>query len=152
MPEFRFSYIKSSLNELDEQDKQLAEKAMEALRGSHSDYSHFAVGASVMLDNGVTVLGSNQENVSYPCTTCAERSALNYAQSAYPDTNVVAIAIVAQRHESPVPEDFVSPCGLCRQALVEIERRQNHPIKVLLVGRESVTILQSSLNLLPFAF
>ncbi len=146
------TYTEQLTNELADADLVLVDKAKQALSGSYSPYSHFCVGAALKLDNGEILCGANQENASYPCGTCAERSALNYAQSTFPDTCVNTIAIVARKFGSDCLEDFVSPCGLCRQALVEVEQKQASPIKVILAGEQRTVILDSVKDLLPFVF
>jgi cytidine deaminase len=146
------TYAEQPTNELTDADLVLVDKAIQALAGSYSPYSHFGVGAALKLDNGEIVCGANQENASYPCGTCAERSALNYAQTAFPNTRVIAIAIVARNSGSDCLEDFVSPCGLCRQALVEVEQKQASSIKVILAGLQRTLILDSVKDLLPFVF
>ena len=149
---FSFKYEKTTIQELSKPEQELVKKATEALNGSYSPYSNFRVGAAILLQNGDIITGSNQENSSFPCTTCAERSALNYAQSIYPDTTIQYIAIVAKKRGNEEIEDFISPCGLCRQALLETERKQKKQIKMLLVCKDSILIIDSAQHLLPFAF
>ena len=147
---FAFSFIEYNNDEVPALWHNLIEKAKMSLGGSNSDYSHFKVGAAVLLENGVVVCGANQENVSFPCSTCAERSALNYARSNYPNVNVTAIAIVAARGDEI--ENSISPCGLCRQSIVDVENRQQSCITVLLVGKFATRIIDSAGFLLPLAF
>ncbi len=146
------TYAEIPLGELADTDLVLVNKAVDALSGSHSPYSHFCVGAAVLLENGKILCGSNQENVSFPCTTCAERSALDYARSMFPDVSVDAIAVVARKSGSDSLEDFISPCGLCRQVLVETERRQGAHVRVILAGRQNAVIFDAAKDLLPVAF
>lgn len=148
--EIRYNVV--SVSKLEEEYAELVNKAVAALSGSHSKYSEFCVGAAVLLENKKVFCGSNQENVSFPCSTCAERSALNYAQSVFPDINVSAIAIVAQKRHCENIEEYISPCGLCRQVLVEVETRQKSPIKIILAGCSQVAVFDSADDLLPFAF
>lgn len=149
---YSFEYLQIALSELSESDSVLASEAMGALNGSYSPYSHFAVGAALRLADGTIKTGANQENASYPCTTCAERTVLNYTRANFPDKIICDIAIVARREAMTLPEEFVSPCGLCRQALIEVEDKQQSPIRVLLIGAHNVCIFKSVSDLLPFAF
>lgn len=149
---FHFQYEEIPTADLAVADQYIVAKAVEALGGSHSPYSHYSVGAALRLQNGEIILGANQENVSYPCTTCAERTALNYAQTLFPSQPVEVVAIVARRQGVAQIEDNVSPCGLCRQAMLEVERRQGSPVRILLVGRMNTIIVDSVASLLPLAF
>ncbi|MBR5540883.1 MAG: cytidine deaminase [Bacteroides sp.] len=134
-------------NELDEQSRQLLSLAKEATNRSYAVYSHFRVGAAVLLANGVIVTGNNQENVAYPSGLCAERTALFYANSQYPDVEVEAIAIVTSDMET-----VISPCGACRQVMLETEKRFGKPIRILMGGANEVYVAESVTDLLPLAF
>lgn len=146
------SYSEIPIEKLNDNQRILVEMAIGALDGSHSSYSNFSVGAAVVLDNGHKFCGANQENVSYPCSTCAERSVINYAQSVFPNACITAIAIVARKKGASQIEDFVSPCGMCRQVLVEVERNQSVPLQVFLVGQYKTIIFNNAKDLLPLAF
>ncbi len=146
------SYDELTISDLTSADSVLIAKAIQALTGSYSPYSHYCVGAAVRLGNGEILCGSNQENASYPCGTCAERSALNYAQSLFPGVSVDAIAIVARKSDRDNLDDNVSPCGLCRQVLAETELRQNSPVRVILAGAEKANVFYSAKSLLPLLF
>jgi cytidine deaminase len=130
--------------------KALAEASLAAGRAAYAPYSGFCVGAAVLLDNGVVVTGNNQENAAYPSGLCAERVALFYAGSQYPGSAVCAIAVSAQTGGRQT--DRISPCGACRQVLLETENRFQHPIKVLLCGAEKVYMAESAASLLPLSF
>ena len=82
-----------SLSELSAEDRQLAESAIDAMKGSYAPYSHFNVGAAVRLSNGVIVQGANQENAAFPSGLCAERTAIFAAGANYPDKDLLSIAI-----------------------------------------------------------
>ena len=128
-----------SYPELTEIERHLVDAARQAVKGSYAPYSRFHVGAAILLDNGVTVTGANQENAAYPSGTCAERSACYYAGANYPDAKFEMIAIAA-------------PCGACRQALLEYETRAGHNVAVLLAGADEIYRLPSIKSLLPLAF
>ena len=103
------------------------------------------------LDNGVTIPGCNQENAAFGVTMCAERSALFAAGAQYPDAKVVAIAIAARNGEGLLDEP-ISPCGTCRQAMVETEKRSGRRLRILLYGRKCVYVIDGISTLLPLTF
>jgi cytidine deaminase len=138
--------------ELTAEDQQLMKQAKQALKDSYSPYSKFKVGAAVLLANGKTVVGSNQENAAYSVCICAERTALSNASSRYPKEPVLAIAVTAV---SPVKktDQPVSPCGTCRQYISEIENRYKQDIKIIMQGVEGPVYVVSSIkSLLPLSF
>lgn len=147
-----FDYQVYTYDELNDDQRLIVDLARKATYRSYAPYSHFKVGASILLGNGVTVDGSNQENAAFPAGTCAERSACFYAGSQYPDTDFKAIAIAARDTSDDFIANPISPCGVCRQALLEYETRAGHPVEVLLVGRDKIYIVKSIHDLLPFAF
>jgi len=144
--------IEALPEDLDSAARGLVEKAKEATYRSYAPYSHFCVGAAILLDNGEVVVGSNQENAAYPSGLCAERSAAFYAHGRYPEAKFAAIAIAARDTNGQFCDSPISPCGACRQSLLEYETLAGHPVKVMLVGREKVYVLESIKDLLPFAF
>lgn len=147
-----FSDIKlCQMDELTELDRQLVEQAISATDNSYSPYSKFRVGAAVRLADGKTVKGANQENAAFSVTICAERSAIFAAQANYPEQAIVSIAIAA-RNDDGFTEQPVSPCGSCRQAMVEIEQKHSQPIHILLYGRKGVYVMDSIRNLMPLSF
>ncbi|MBD5239938.1 MAG: cytidine deaminase [Bacteroidales bacterium] len=141
-----------SYSELTPKELELVNLAREATFRSYSPYSHFRVGAAILLDNGEIITGANQENAAYPSGTCAERSACYYAGAAYPDAKFRAIAIAARGTDGEFVSEPCSPCGACRQALLQYELLAGEGVKVLLVGAEKVYRLDSIRALLPFAF
>lgn len=140
-----------SYNELADIDKKLIDLAKEATKRSYSPYSKFRVGAALLLSNGETVTGSNQENVAFPSGTCAERTAIFYAHSQYPDEKIIKIAIAAY-YEGDFVKNPISPCGACRQAILEYEKLGGTAIKVLLYGKDEIYILEGIKTLLPLQF
>lgn len=139
-----------SYTELSESDKKLVDLAKDATRSSYTPYSHFNVGAAILLDNGVMIKGANQENAAF-AGICAERSACYNAGANYPDATIVKIAITAYQNGDYV-EEPCSPCGVCRQALLEFEVKSGKNIEVLLVGRDKLYRLESIKALLPLGF
>ena len=137
--------------ELSEDDKQLVERAIEATASSYSPYSHFAVGAALRLSDGTVIIGSNQENAAFPSGLCAERTAIFAAGATHPDKAVTALAIAA-RNEAGLTAEPVSPCGACRQVILEVEQRYNCAVRILLYGTNGVYIINSIRDLLPLCF
>lgn len=137
--------------ELDENDRSLVDMAIEATERSYAPYSMFNVGAAVRLNNGVTIPGCNQENAAFGVTICAERSALFAAGAQYPEAKVEAIAIAARNGDGLLDEP-VSPCGVCRQAMVETEKRSGQKLRILLYGRKCVYVIDGIATLLPLTF
>ncbi len=142
----------AACEELSESDLRLVEAAREASHRAYAPYSHFHVGAAILLDNGEVVTGSNQENAAFPSGTCAERTAAYYAHARYPEARFVKIAISAIGPDGDEVAMPVSPCGACRQALLEYETLAGKGVEVILTGNKSVYILPSVRSLLPFAF
>jgi len=142
-------------SELSPDDARLFAQAVEAMRSAYAPYSEFSVGAAVELVNGVVVIGSNQENIAYPSGLCAERVALFAASSQYPGVPVKALAIAA-RHKSDLAQKgagSVTPCGACRQVMMEYERMLAHPIRILTGAPEGeIIILDKAERLLPLVF
>lgn len=138
-------------NELTTEEQKLIDAACEATKRSYAPYSHFAVGAAALLENGIVVTGTNQENAAYPSGTCAERTTIFYANSQYPDQAIKTLAIAA-RSEEDFLNTPISPCGACRQVLLETEKRFGKPMRILLYGKKEIYIIPSIANLLPLCF
>jgi cytidine deaminase len=132
--------------------QQLVEKALEASRNAYAPYSSFHVGAALLLDDGSVICGNNQENAAYPSGLCAERVALFYANATYPDTAVQTIAVVA-KGDLIAENECVSPCGSCRQVMIQSESRQEKPIRIILVAQNGkALVFGKASDLLIFAF
>lgn len=130
----------------------LMEHAVIAREKAYAPYSRFQVGAAILLGNGKIITGSNQENASYPSGLCAERTAIFYAGSQYPEQSIKCMALTASSidkdNNKPVP-----PCGSCRQAIAEYEQKQKSPIQIYFLGKTGkVKMVESLLSLLPLAF
>lgn len=150
--QFSFTYYKKAESELTSSELQLLEAARQATYRSYSPYSHFSVGAAVLLADGTIVTGSNQENCSYPQGQCAERTAVFYANSRYPDQAVTMLCIAARGTDGQFTAAPVTPCGGCRQVLQETEQRQHSPIQIMLYGTDAIYIIPSAQLLLPLSF
>ena len=130
----------------------LMEQAFEARSKAYAPYSKFTVGVALLLDNGIVVQGSNQENAAYPSGLCAERVAIFYAGAKYPEAKMLKMFITA----SPMDRDLVEPippCGSCRQSIAEYEFKQDIPIELFFMGAKGVIYKSDSLkNILPLVF
>jgi cytidine deaminase len=142
----------STLQELPNDVQNLMEQAVAIRKKAYAPYSKFRVGVALLLDNGQTVLGSNQENAAYPSGLCAERVAIFQAGAIYPEAKILKMAITAasdfNKTITPIP-----PCGACRQSIAEYETRQETPIEIYFMGEIGDIYKSDSLkNLLPFMF
>jgi cytidine deaminase len=138
--------------DLDPEDARLLEAATNAIGHAYAPYSNFRVGASLLLNDGSILTGSNQENASFPAGICAERVALSALSAISPGKTAIALALtyINNSGDSTRP---ISPCGICRQSLVEYEQRFGQKIRLILGGSSGeIYILDKATDLLPFAF
>ena len=129
-----------NMDELSAEEKHLVELAIEATSRSYAPYSKFHVGAAVRLDNGVEIIGCNQENAAYPSGLCAERTAVRM------------LAIAARGTHGELEDEPVPPCGSCRQVMIESETRANAPMRILLYGKKYVYVIDGIRKLMPLTF
>lgn len=141
-----------NMDELSAEEKHLVELAIEATSRSYAPYSKFHVGAAVRLENGVEIIGCNQENAAYPSGLCAERTALFAAGAQYPDVPVRMLAIAARGTHGELEDEPVPPCGSCRQVMIESETRANAPMRILLYGKKYVYVIDGIRKLMPLTF
>lgn len=114
--------------------------AAAAVRGrAYAPYSHFAVGAALLADDGTIHVGCNVENASYGLTICAERNAVAHGVAAG-QRNFTALAVVT--------DNAVTPCGACRQVLAEFNP---HLLVIVADGHGNQRRYRLS-ELLPAAF
>jgi cytidine deaminase len=148
-----FEYeVYAAVDDLPLQDRLLMEAAIGAREDAYAPYSGFKVGAAVLLDNEEVVIGSNQENASFPSGLCAERVAVFQAGARFPGIAIKCIAISASSDKILVDRP-AAPCGNCRQAMAEYEQRQREGIAILMAGKEGeVFRCRAVADLLPFAF
>ena len=139
------------LEECSDVEKKLIASAKSATTKAYAPYSHFRVGAAVLLENGEIIAGNNQENAAYPSGMCAERTTLFFANASFPDQKVEAIAIAAW-HDGKFTHDAITPCGACRQVLLEAENRFHSPVKVLMCSEEGIYVVPAVRDLLPLSF
>lgn len=150
--EIKIAYTEyASIEELQPQDRLLAEAAVEAVALSYAPYSNFNVGAAVQFEDGEIVKGANQENAAYPSGLCAERTALFYASASRPDKAMTAIAIAAGQ-KGHLCESPATPCGACRQVMAQYQTKSGMPMSVLLVGASKVWKFEKVDDLLPLIF
>lgn len=151
--ELKLSYrAYSNTGQLPESDAQLVAEAKAALDNAYAPYSNFKVAAIILLANGKTVTGTNQENAAFPAGTCAEGIALGAASSLYPNVAIKKIAITV-KSGSHVVSSPTAPCGICRQRILEYENRFNSPIEIILTGEEGeVFAINSVKDILPLNF
>ena len=140
-----------ALEELSEEELDLVYQAANATENAYAKYSRFYVGAAVRLANGRVFIGSNQENAAFPSGLCAERTAVFAAQANCPDQPVTMIAIAARNDAGLLPTP-VTPCGACRQVLLESEMRFDNDIEVILYGTDEIFILKNIRQLMPLCF
>lgn len=153
MKEIIFQYhAYNNSEELLIEDANLLSKAREATSRAYAPYSKFQVGAVGLLNNGEFVLGTNQENASFPVGICAERVLLSTVSSIYNGVPIKTIAI-SYHNLNGNSNNPVSPCGICRQSLLEQTIKQSQPIRLILSGLEGpVYILEDATALLPLSF
>lgn len=120
--------------------QKLMDCAIKARENAYSPYSHFAVGAALLCEDGTLYEGCNIENASYGLTNCAERTAIFKAVSEG-HIKFKALAVVADT-EGPC-----APCGACRQVMAEFKI----PLIIMgnLMGNIKIVTME---ELLPFSF
>ena len=141
----------ASVEEMTPEDQMLVGKALEAQKGSYSPYSHFQVGAALLLADGTIIKGANQENAAYPSGLCAERTALFAAGANYADVPLECLVIAGSDH-GVLCESPASPCGACRQVMAEYQKKFGKPLRIILVGSKRIRKFYQVDDLLPFIF
>lgn len=144
---------KYSYEELDLTVQELISAAKKAAQEkAYAPYSRFKVGTAVRLDDNTIETGSNQENAAYPSGLCAERVTIFHANSEHPGKAIKMLAIAAIDENGNFTEDPISPCGSCRQVMIETEKRYNQKIKTILYGTKEIFAVDSAQTLLPLSF
>ena len=150
--EIKIAYLEYDMAEqLEPQDRELAQAAVEAISGSYAPYSKFNVGAAVRLEDGEIIKGANQENAAYPSGLCAERTALFYAGANRPDKAIIAIAIAAGQN-GIICASPATPCGACRQVMAQYQQKSGRPMNVILIGAQKIWKFEKIDDLLPLIF
>lgn len=143
---------KAQFSELTDAERQLIDVAKESTFNSYAPYSHFHVGAALLLKNGTIVPGCNQENAAFPSGLCAERSAIFAAGAQYPDQPVMMLAIAVRNSKGEFLEEPASPCGSCRQVIIETETRFKQLVRILLYGTKYTYVMDGIKQLMPLSF
>jgi cytidine deaminase len=135
----------AALNPLSPSDlEQLRKLAESAAENSYSPYSHFRVGAALLLEDGTIVTGCNVENCSYRLTSCAEQAAIARAVSEHgPRIRLRAVAVANLNNSASMP------CGACRQTLSEFG---DDNVLILYPGEDGSQESTTLGDLLPHAF
>lgn len=141
-----------SADNLPESDRELLKRAAGATESAYAPYSGFRVGAALRLKDGTVAWGSNQENAAYPSGLCAERTAIFAASAQRPEMrDYETLAIVGRNAGGELCE--ASPCGACRQVMMEYEQQQGHPMRIIMqLSGGRVRVVGSVKDMLPFAF
>lgn len=138
--------------ELSVLENKLLNEARKATYKSYAPYSNFHVGAAILLDDDTIVMANNQENAAFPSGSCAEQSAIFWVGANYPERKIKSIAVIARPGKGDVFRG-VSPCGACRQAMLEYEVRQQEPIRFIMLGANNQILITESIgDLLPIKF
>ena len=140
------------IDECTDLEKKLIDASKNATMNAYAPYSKFKVGAALLLSNGEIITGNNQENAAYPSGLCAERTAVFFANANYPDEKIEAIAVAAH-YKGEYTKKVITPCGACRQVLLEIENKHRSPMEILLyAGNGEVYKVDTIRDLLPLSF
>lgn len=150
---FQFEYYKSSsLNDFTENEQLLIKDTIKKAKNAYAPYSNFNVSSGILLEDNSILSATNVENASYPIGTCAERNVLSYCTSNYPESTITTIAVYAEKFIGKLNQP-ITPCGMCRQALLEAENRQGSAIKLIMIGNDNnYLVVNKCAYLLPFAF
>ena len=139
-------------NELSAMEKELLQAAHDATQTAYAPYSKFKVGCAILLENGVVIKGSNQENIAYPSGLCAERVAIFHAGATYPNVPIKMMAVTAKAIDYKVNEP-VMPCGACLQSISEFELKFQTPICIILQGETGdIYVAEGTKTFMPFQF
>jgi cytidine deaminase len=142
----------AQMSDLTDDERALVEMAIEATSRSYAPYSHFHVGAALQLKNGKRFIGCNQENAAFPAGICAERAAIFAAGAEYPEEPVAILALTARDTKGQLVAEPASPCGTCRQVIIETETRFKQPVRIILYGTERILIIDGIRQLMPLSF
>lgn len=131
--------------------QQLIQEASNATHYAYAPYSQFHVGAAALLADGSIKTGSNHENASYPAGICAERGLLSGINPLDKQQQILAMAV---SYTSNTTNDApLSPCGICRQTILEMQLAQNAPIALYMCSPTGQVIyVEDAAHMLPFYF
>lgn len=141
------SYEHCSIDELSPAEQEVVQAAFGATSKAYAPYSGFKVGAAIRLRSGKILTAANCESEVFPSGLCAERSLLYHYASNHASSPIEAMAIASDPSEREC-----YPCGACRQVILDAENRQQSPIRIIMAGGGTATIVESAKDLLPFTF
>ena len=141
------SYEHYTLDTLPTSDSELVKAAFEATTQAYAPFSGFRVGTAARLRSGEIITAANCESEVFPSGLCAERSLLYHYATNHADNPIEAMAIASNPSEREC-----YPCGACRQVILDAERRQQSPIRIIMAGGGTATTVESAESLLPFNF
>ena len=141
------SYEHYTLDTLPTSDSELVKAAFEATQQAYAPFSGFKVGAAARLRSGEIITAANCESEVFPSGLCAERSLLYHYATNHSDNPIEAMAIASNPSEREC-----YPCGACRQVMLDTENRQQSPIRIIMAGGGTATVVKNAKDLLPFTF
>lgn len=141
------SYEHYTLDTLPTSDSELVKAAFETTTQAYAPFSGFKVGAAARLRSGEIITAANCESEVFPSGLCAERSLLYHYATNHADNPIEAMAIASNPSEREC-----YPCGACRQVMLDTENRQQSPIRIIMAGGGTATVVKSAKDLLPFTF
>ena len=136
-------------------DQDLVEAARGAALKAYAPYSRFSVGCAIESVDGAVVTGVNVENACYRLGVCAEQSALSAAQLAFGLQNVARIAVAGGHVDagSLGGDGVVTPCGGCRQAILEAAQISGRDVEILCANGDGTAVeLYTIGTLIPHGF
>ena len=141
------SYEHCSIEELSSAEQEVVQAAFGATSKAYAPFSGFKVGAAIRLRSGKILTAANCESEVFPSGLCAERSLLYSYATNHADDVIELMAIASDPSEREC-----YPCGACRQVMLDAERRQQSPIRIIMAGGGTASVVESAEVLLPFTF
>lgn len=149
----QFNYEEyASREELNAADAALLAKALEAVPHASPQFSNFNVATAARLSDGTIHTSANKENTSI--ITCAEQNLLLHLHSIYREFTIESIAVTFKNMNPGTTSDFpITPCGKCRQLLLEAEDKGGKPIRVIMAGQGGKVLVATGVyTMLPLAY
>ena len=151
MQQFGFPYQRTQKSLLNDEAQHIIGAAEAAASKAYAPYSGFKVGAALLLASGEIITGANHENASFPAGICAERAALGALEM--DESHRVQAIAVAYKTAKAAQHPPLSPCGICRQSILEAQLHQGSPITVYMSSPDGeVIMVEDASYLLPFHF
>ncbi len=136
-------------------DADLIEAARSAALKASAPYSGYSVGCAILSTEGELVTGANMENACYRLGLCAEQSALTTAQHAFGLAHIARIAVAGGNGSGKAltGDQSVTPCGGCRQALLEASHLAGRDFEILCASGDGTKVERLTLStLIPHGF